>query len=375
MKHAALLLSLLFLTPALAAPLSQMNRAFAALTELIPFLSDREKFLEKKNEALIGEKIVELQEAFRSAKHEKVLKQDLFAPSYALVNENLQSSLESFRKGEKDFAHWRLREITTHCLDCHTRLPPSHTSSFQNGELSIDPSKFDTVYNLGLAQLIVRRYVDAKASFVRAIDDAIIKKYFKDVELPFKQLLLIDTKVLKTPADLVSKFGHYAGKKELPESVKRSVVAWRNRLQFWENSKYLGPGLATEKDVEEFTAAVLAPLKAKPSLEEGNDVDLLFASGLLSNFLFENPESPKAPEISYWLGWAEKHLKRENFFGSGDRFLKQCVRRYPKSPVAPKCLEEYKESVEFDFSGSSGTHIPADVKKELEDLAKLLRKR
>ena len=338
----------------------------------MPYITDRDKFMDKKNEVLLSKKISELQAAFKEAKHDTLLKEDLFAPSYALINENLNSSLEAFKSNKKDYAHWRLKEVTTHCLDCHTRLPSSHSSSFQNGKLTIEEKNYQDPYNLGIAQLIVRRYVDAKWSFKRTIDEAFVKKDFSHIMLPFKQLLLIETKVLKEPGRLISSLKDYVQKKGLPEDSRNTLNEWIKRLEHWKNNPVLAKGLKNEKDVNNFIKVNLSPLKDK-TIIDGYDVDLLLTSGLLSNYLFENPSSPKAPEISFWIGWAEKYLKRESFFGSGDLFLKQCVKRYPKSSVAKKCFDEYKDSIEFQFTGSSGTRIPQDIQKELDDLAKLIK--
>lgn len=376
MRSFVVLLFLVFTTLIMAGPvILQMNRAFVALADLIPFLTHRENFMEKKNEKIIEKRITELRSAFKLAKHDTLLKEDLFAPSYAVINESIDNSLDAFQKGKKDYAHWRLREITSHCIDCHTRLPPSHTSSFQNGELTINEKKFDDVYNLGIAQMIVRRYFDAKSSFTRSIQDRLITKNYKDVILPLKQLLVIGTKVEKNPEGLVKTFTQYQKKEELPEDVKASLSAWVARLNHWEGKKELKSGLISDKAVREFIKKEMVPLKNKTALDVGNEVDLLIASGLLSNYLFENPDSEMAPDISFWLGWAEKYLKREAFFGPGDLFLKQCVKRYPSHKIARNCLDEYQESIEFEFSGSSGTHIPADIQKELDNLEKLIKKK
>ena len=357
-----------------AGPVLQMNKAFIALSDLIPLITDRDQFMEKKNEKLITSKITELKSAIITAKHDSLIKEDLFAPSYTLINENIAGSLEAFKLGNKDYAHWRLKEITSLCIDCHSRMPISHASSFQNGELTIDETKFENIYNLGIAQLIVRRYTDAKGSFTRSIQDKLIKKEIKDLILPFKQILLIDAKVYKNPDNLIAFMGEYKSREDLPEEVRNSISTWLVRLKHWKGNKLLAVGLKSDKEVERFIAKELAPLKKKSIYGGGYDVDLLIASGLLSNYFFENPTSAKAAEISYWLGWAEKYLKRENFFGSGDLFLKQCIKHYPKNPTAKKCLEEYKDSVEFEFSGSGGTSIPKDVQKELDDLEKLIKK-
>lgn len=361
-----------FLKPLCASPILPMNRAFTALSELMPFMTDREKFMEKKHAPKINEKMEVMQKVFKSARHETVLKEDLFAPSYVLINESLSQSIEAFKQGKKDYAHWRLIEITNHCLDCHTRLPPSYSSSFQNGELTINKKNYEDVYNLGLAQLIVRRYTDAKTSFIQAIDDKFIKHEFNDIEIPMKQLLYIDAKVMKNPQNLIATFENYEKRKELPTHIKSTLNGWLKRLKHWKNNSILSEGFQSDKEIEKFIAGELAPLK-KSFLTEENEVDLLFASGLLSNYFFLHPKSPLAPEINYWLGWTEKYLKREHFFGSGDLFLKQCIKRYPTHPVAKKCLEEFQESVNFEFTGSGGTNIPEEVQNEIKELGKLIK--
>ncbi len=371
----ALLLCLLIGTSAIAGPVLQMNRAFLALSELIPYLSDAKKFKEKANRPIIEKNIRELGEAFKDARHVSLLKEDLFAPSYAVIRENVDQSLAAFKKGDADFAHWRLQEITGQCLDCHTRLPPSYASSFQNGEMTVDAKKFKDPYDLGVALMIVRRYTDAKASFTRAIQDSLIKREDRDIDLPFKQILLMGTKVLKDPENQIAFFADYVKNEKLPPEMKERLSLWISDLKEWKNEPALKAGFRTDKDVELFINKKMKPLTVQMLFDGSRDVDLLLASGLLSHYFFENPETKLAPDLSFWLGWSEIYLKREEFFGSGDRFLKQCVRRYPKSPIAKQCFDTYKENVEFEFSGSAGTNVPADVRAELKQLEALMNKK
>lgn len=373
MKKGLMILAAFITFSVLAGPALEMNKVFIALSDLIPFVSDRSRFMEKKNEAIILEKITQMQKAFKGARHDTLLKEDLFAPSYKLVNENIDDSLSAFKKGKKDYAHWRLREITSLCLDCHTRLPESYASSFQNGALTLDKSKYEGLYNLGIAQMIVRRYSDAKATFTQDIEQRLLKKEVKDLNLPFKEILVIETKVLNQPGNLIAPFEYYLSKKDLPEEMKTDLKKWITRLKYWSTNPVLKKMPSNDKEMSKFIKNEVHPLK-KRNYDRELDVDLLMVSGILSHYLFFHPNSKLAPEMSYWLGRSEKFLKRENFFGSGDLFLKQCIRRYPKDPVARECFNEYKESVEFDFSGSGGVDIPEDVQNELKELEKKLKK-
>ncbi len=353
----------------------QMATALSALTDLIPFITEKEAFESKTNQKYITERMGQLKQSFMAAGHEKLMKQDVFAPSYLLAKENVQEAYQAFVKGNKDYSFWRLKELTALCLDCHTRLPTSHPSSFNAGTMTLNKAKFKDQYHLGIAQLIVRQYIEAKTTFTGIIDQRIIKGASNDLEIPLKQVLLIQTKILKRPKEMSVFIAHYLPKKEVPLSLKETLKSWEKQLLVWEERKIPIDGFKTDNEVKNFIASVVEPHLNQSSFSDGFDVDHLLISGLLSNYLYEYPQRPLAPELNYWIGRSEKYLKRENFFGSGDLFFKQCIQRYPTHPVAVKCLAEYKEDVEFEYSGSSGTHIPKEIQFEIKRLESLINKK
>jgi hypothetical protein len=364
-----------FVFSVLANPKPQMNVALRALEELLPFISREEKFLDKKNEKEIAASLSQLERTFGNLKHDQLLKNDLFAPSYAVIKQNISESNKAFREGNKDYAHWRLSEITHQCLDCHTRLPETFRSTFQEKKLTLNPAKFDSKFDLGMAQLIVRDYPAAEKSFMSVIEESMKTKNYMDTDEAFKNLLLIRTKIHPDFKKMLQVTGQYSHNKDLPMDIQEELSSWEKRLKEVEKIKILQGALKEDKDVKTLISTFLEPAKEKDDVFLDNyDVYLLTSSGLLSRYLFTHPQTELAPEISYWLGWTEKVLKRDEYFNSGDLFFKQCIRRYPKSPVAEKCFKELKESTEFEFSGSAGENIPADVKRELAELEGLLKK-
>jgi hypothetical protein len=258
-------------------------------------------------------------------------------------------------------------------MDCHGRLPQSVTSSFQNGELSVNTAKIRDPYDIGIAYMIVRRFVDAKEHFTRSIQDRIIKKDQQHIILPFQQILAIELKIKKDPASMITIIDDYLQKKNLQREVNIELESLRKRLHIWTKDDAITKGIRSEKDLTLFMKRRLAPLKEKNSFNDAYKVDLLLGAGILANYFFENQDSPSAPQMSLWTGWIEKRLKKEEFMSSGDLFLKQCIKKYSRHPVAKECLEEYQESVEFDFTGSSGTSIPPEVEQELKNLRKLIQ--
>ncbi len=374
-SNSLFIFSLVFSNISFATPVLPMNRAFNALMELIPFLGSEEKFVEKKNEAIISTNLKEMNQAFKTANHDQLLKQDIFAPSLESIKNELQLSEEAFKEGNKSFAWWRMRSITSQCMSCHTRLPENVSSSFQDGSRLINPTKFSDPYELGVAKLIVRQYPEAKESFTKSLDEALIKKDFKNLLKSLRQILLIQTKVFKDPSQMNSVVSHYLSKKNLPIVEREVLLSWQKRLNAWSKGKLATwKRLSTDAELEKFMKEVLRPLFDKNNLYIGkHDVDLLMSQGLLSNFLFENPSSEKASEAIYWIGITEKFLERENFVSTGELFFKECIVRYPKSKIARECLDEYKESIEFNFSGSRGTDVPDEIKDELQRFEKLLK--
>jgi hypothetical protein len=373
MKKVILMMILASIGTAQAGPVLQMNKAFSSLIELMPFMKKDSAFQDKKNEKTIGKNIDKLATSFKQAGHDTLIKHDLFAPSYELITDNIKEGSTAFRDGKKDYALWMMKETVTLCMDCHGRLPTSVTSSFQNGELIVDTKKIRDPYDLGVAYMIVRRFVDAKENFTRSIQDKVIKKDYTDLMLPFQHILAIELKIKKDPVGMISIINDYIAKHNLPREINVELESWKKRLEIWKNDEAVTKGLKSERELNLFLKRRLDPLKDKDSFDDAYKVDLLLSSGLISNYFFENQESPSAPYLSMWLGWIEKRLKKEEFMSSGDLFLKQCIRKYPRHPVAKECLEEYKESVEFDFTGSGGTVIPPEIDRELKNLRLLIQ--
>jgi hypothetical protein len=353
-----------------AAPTQQMNEAFEALVRLLPFLINEKDFVDVKKQTEVTTSLRKLKGAFTKVRHQDLLKDDIFSPSYELVSESLTEASVAFEKGHKDYAFWRLKEVTSFCIDCHTRIPKEVTSSYQNSGLYLKKDLFQDTYNRGIASLIVRRYTDATAAFRQTIQEGIIKKDHSRTTQALKNLVIIDAKILRNLNNLETELISYS-KKDLPPQDVTQIQEWLTEIKTIKKSKWFK--VSYEDNQINLIFSELKGIRNSHKTIEKNDIKILISSGLLSQHSFLNPRTASAPEINFWLGWSEKQLKRENFFSSGNNFFKQCIRKYPKSAIAKDCLAELKESIEFDFTGSAGTHIPKEVKNELVILENLMK--
>lgn len=364
-------LSLLITGAVIAGPTLQMNKAFNTLTDLMPYLKNDNAFKEKKNEKIIQKHLDDFEAEFKLAGHDDLLKNDLFAPSYKVMMDSILESKSGFKKGQKDYALWMLRDSVGSCLECHTRLPKEHTSVFQDGDIQIETAKYKDPYDLGMTYLIVRRYVDAKNEFLRVVQDKLIKKDDMGFIKPFQQILLIEMKVMKDPEAMLALLKPF-NDKNIAATEKTELKNWQKRLEILKKEALLKSGIRNDKELKEFIARRLTPIEDE-IYDDIYKPDLLLASGMLSVYFFQNPNSRNAPLLNYWIGKIEAELRKDDFLSSAELFLKQCIKKYPLNPIAKKCYEELKLTTEFMYSGSRGTDIPPEIEEELKQLKALIQ--
>jgi hypothetical protein len=103
-------------------------------------------------------------------------------------------------------------------------------------------------------------------------------------------------------------------------------------------------------------------------------IQFMKISSVLYEYLQANPGTHLKPDILYWLSFCEARYSHQLSYSMPELYLKQCVLEFPKNPVAKKCLSEYQELVTMAYTGTSGTHIPAEVAKELKSMEELVKK-
>src|SRR5690606_30243537 len=117
-----------------------------------------------------------------------------------------------------------LREITTQCLDCHSKLPENHPSSFQLRTKALNEKQFDDPYYLGLAQMIVRQYDRAHKTFEKDIELKLKNNKTENLDKEIKQLLVINVKIRNKVQDIEKAFKKYLKSPNLPNELKNDLL-------------------------------------------------------------------------------------------------------------------------------------------------------
>lgn len=369
-----------------------MHQALDSIIHLFPYMSSELKFKNPKNEKEIRTHLNKIANAFKTARHVKDFQAPGFSPNYKVIKEHLDDTLLSFNSQNKTFARLRLASTTSLCLSCHTQLPKDRMTTYILDHKKVKKDIFENEYEYGDFLFLLRKYKKA----IRAYEASIAQRLYKQKDLKriqkilgsnsvqfdrtlynsFRRILTIYAKVLKQPNQAQNFFTKYIKNKKVPKYMKRDLRKWNKELNHWIGNKDILHKMTSDKEMIRFFNKYIAKFENDGDVlvSEDMEVDLFFTSGVLSNYLSDNPKTKLAPQILYWLGVCENRLSKNMFFTLGDLYLKECVTRYPKSKEAKHCYNEYENEVTFRFTGSIGTNIPKAKQRELNHLKSLIMK-
>jgi hypothetical protein len=262
------------------------------------------------------------------------------------------------------------------CISCHSQLPKGKSSTFRNFR-SVTRKDFFNDYEYGDYLFLIRDYTQAtryyekeiaariaKNKALKAIHNSKNSNYLDfTIEKSLKRVLTIYTKVFYRPEKAMNFLSKYMNEKDIPTSMKGDIEDWYQDLKAWKKIKFSGD-VSNEKELTGFIKKHLE----ETADDKTADVDYLVGAGVLYRFANKNPKSESIPQVLYWLGKIDYNLEHSYFYSLAEVYLKNCVKQYPKSQYARKCFKQYKDNLEMGFTGTSGTNIPEDEMKLLEEL-------
>ncbi len=355
-----------------------MGNIYDSYVKIIPYAYSTKNLSEslknKKDKEDLINNLSDLSLFFKSAKHAEFFQRPGFKPSLEAISNHLDETILSVEADSFIFAQKRLNVIGALCVTCHSQLPDSVSkNAFKENVKSEKRERFDSDFSYANYLYLVRRFDESKKYFHKVIDEALAKSQNisnREVVASLRKIISIDTKIKFNYEKASEAIAKWEKDPRFSLNDKKMINRWGMSLKKWK-----GFTPSAIKAITGFIGINLSPLDMKKEIifSGEEDITLLISSGVLLNFLVENPKSEHAPEILYWLSMAEYRMGNSYFFSLGDLYLKDCIRKYPASPYAKKCYQEYADSIEAGYSGSAGTDIPINEKKELIKLKSLLK--
>mgnify|MGYP000160612253 CR=1 FL=1 len=342
---------------------SVMNQFLATFLDLQSFMVSNQKVLSKKERDKVASELKRLARLSVDLRKKHDFESTGFRISAELLTEELQRASSSFTKGNLGYARRSLRSTLDVCSSCHSQVPQSPATPWKFDEKSLQGSSFQRAEFL----FSTRQYIPANllyhdfAKKFNGQQDAV------ELERALTRILAINIRSVRNPNLARKELNEVANNENYAPSLKQRISDWIKALRALER---LSPPDVEKVSAEKLVTFVSKRLDAKESkgFDEADLVKALYFSGLLYQFLNTRPAKDITPELLYWLALYENRLG-ENYPAELSRlYLKECVLRFPSQDTAKLCFQEYESLQTLEYTGSGGTKIPADIKKDLDTL-------
>lgn len=349
---------------------THMQEAMKNYVMLMPYMHSNELVRDKN----IIKYLSGLEDSLLKASHGNMIKGPNFSPSLSVIIDSIKSIKKSHIEKNFSYSKHRLKRVISTCISCHSQLPQKSYKKIKHS--------YDNVFN----KFIIKNNDKAMLSyFLRDYEASLyhLKKEISEnrldvsrsiyVEHLYKQILKV---YLVNMNDKLGAVKYFSSQRQILKENERDfelLSNWIISLNSWTNVENNNLSKSTlQKLIGKFLVSKEKEIINR-SLPE-HLVTLYFMRGVISNYMISNQVSDYNPELLYWLGIIENHSNQIYLYSLGDLYLKECILRYPKTKIAKKCFDVYKESITLGFTGSSGINVPKGIQMELNQLKSSLSK-
>ena len=338
--------------------------------DLLPYIGNVEDFKSPRNERKIEKILENLVEKFEGIEKHVGKKQLNFKVSKRVIGEHLQETLDTF-KTHRGYSYRMVKSLPGLCIHCHAH--DGKKPLFGN---KYTRSDFGSDFEYAEFNHMTRNYTEAIRYY-----DHFIEKNKKDPKFnaseTLKRQLSLYVMSLNKPVQALDYLERMSKDKKLDYFTKSDIKEWITGLNKLSRKKKSIKIKLSKKNLEKSIQKALSLIDETETLitDERDRVFYLSLERKLNDYLNKSKDEYDVPVILYWLAFVERKLSYNLFYSFADVLLNECMISYTKHPYAKKCYQEYKNQMIFSFTGSSGEHLPQDVKKELIELKEMIYKK
>jgi len=346
-----------------------MHEVFGALRRVLPLSLDEKKFADPARRAEIRTSLATLsRNAQRLAAHGAGHGQSFEFLSRSLAREAADIE-RRYAEGKTREAQFELHAFTENCVACHSRLPyPKDTalSSRFMDESEIAALPLPERATLAMATRQFERALDAQEKMLTTpefdVSSIDLLGYLDD----YIEVCVRVKRDFERPARALEPF---AQRSDLRAGLRSELRQWVADLRAY-GARPPVEGLEDGRKLAEETEAA-----SSNGEEHALLVRYEVASGALLRYVASLPDGdPRAAEAYYWLGVIESRVGRSFWVSQTEPYLEAAIRLAPGDPTATKAYALLEEFVVGGYTGSSGEHVPADVKTWLAELKRVSSK-
>lgn len=288
--------------------------------------------------------------------------------SLALDSRTLETR---FAAGEYAEARFLLHEITDYCVACHSRLPdamphPIGERLFESTEVAELP-----LDERAALEMATRQFEPALETLERLFRSDDFSPSDLDLMGQLDSYLELCLRVERDPQRPQAALRALAGRSDTPAALRETLEAWN--LALAELAARPAPASQLVEGRDLFSRA---EDRAAFADDRRALIYYIAASGVLHEFVAASEEAALAPseraEAYFLLGSIEAHIGRAFWLSQTEHFLEAAIRTDPGGPHAEPAYRLLEEFVASGYTGSGGSHLPAEIERQLAELRALI---
>jgi tetratricopeptide (TPR) repeat protein len=359
-------------SPAPALPSYELTRArmreiFAAMRTLLPLSLDADAFEDPEQRQNIGAALALLdQSAAGLARHGRSQEVPFAHLSRTLAND-AHDIHTRFEQGHVREARYLVQTLAETCVACHSRLPAASDAPTSRDFMADAAVKKLPLPQRAKLAYATRQFDDALALYEKLMQERSVPANEIDLDGHLDDYLELVLRVRGEPARAQRALTRFAQRDDLSPALRGEVASWQTSLARLTNR---GP---VASPVEEARREIARAEAGLPERDERDAlVDYLDASALLHRHVADAsvPRSEQA-DAYYLLGLIETRTGRSFWLSQAEAYLETAIRLAPGEPVARDAFALLDEFLVSGYSGSSGTHVPPDVREKLDTLRRI----
>jgi hypothetical protein len=349
----------------------RMRAIMARLAYVLPRSMDPSRFADPEDGAAVGSALRSMAERANELETHGAERGPGFQHLAQILARDVREADRRFRDGRIEESAFLVQQLTENCLACHARLPS--TADTTMGQRLMEEMDLEglTLPERARLQMATRQFSASLDTWEKIFASPGTTPAQLDRMGYLGDYLTLCIRITGDPQRALATLRRLATRPDTSDWVARDLAAWIDTLEELQTRGLEtgdGSGLKTARELLNEGDRV----RERPADKTGLVYDLV-ASSLLYRYTESRPwGSHNVAEAYYLLGVAESRIDRSYWISQSEFYLETAIRMAPDAPFARLAYDHLEKMTLEGYTGSSGVHLPDDVREKLEALEKLI---
>jgi hypothetical protein len=345
-------------------PRPTMVEILAQIRVILPFSLSDEAFSDPADRAQIGQALNELAASAELLETHGRGREAGFASLSESLADDARTIARRYSRGETRSARFLLHRSLGTCVSCHSKIASPNESAMGRQMLAEIELADLSARERARLQVVARQFGEALTSYEELFASQQESPDRMAADGDFLSYLKICLTIENDADRATAALLQLRQRDDLSSELAKDVGAWLRSIAELQRAPRAGEALdragALLRAGEALTPALGDAAGLVYNIEAWHELQRLVDSS--------SGPSPELARAYYLLGYVESRLFGDGWPSGAEAYLEASIRMAPSQAFAREAYALLEELVVLGYTGSSGTHLPDDVRRELKEL-------